>query len=178
MIAAAAGLRIGEILLLTTDDVTIIKDENNNVDAVVIAVTKGVVTLKGGKRLINGPKSIAGVRTVFFLGQDAKDVASHVEAVEPGQGGTGSAAGRADRSENAGAHRRGKPSPHERSREPENAAAEHGSAAHGRGRDGGGTTESQRRRRSQAERQRREAAQRAAERTAAHTVEGDGGLEF
>ena len=85
LIAAAAGLRIGEILLLTTDDVTIIKDENNNVDAVVIAVTKGVVTLKGGKRLINGPKSIAGVRTVSFLGQDAKDVASHVEAVEPGQ---------------------------------------------------------------------------------------------
>lgn len=99
-------------------------------------------------------------------------------SAEPGQGGTGSAAGRADRSGNAGAHRRGKPSPHERSREPEDAVAEHGSAARGRGRDGGGTTESQRRRRSQAERQRREAAQRAAERTAAHTVEGAGGFEF
>lgn len=85
LIAAAAGLRWGEIAPLTPEDIEVIlSPETGDVDAVRIHVTKAEVRLQGGKKEVKTPKSKAGVRVVSFFGQDAKDVAAHVRTVKPG----------------------------------------------------------------------------------------------
>lgn len=86
LIAAAAGLRWGEIAPLTPEDIEeILSPETGEVDAVRIHVTKAEVRLQGGKKEVKTPKSKAGVRVVSFFGQDAKDVAAHVRTVKPGE---------------------------------------------------------------------------------------------
>lgn len=86
LIAAAAGLRWGEIAPLTPEDIEVIlSPETGDVDAVRIHVTKAEVRLQGGKKEVKTPKSKAGVRVVSFFGQDAKDVAAHVRTVKPGE---------------------------------------------------------------------------------------------
>lgn len=86
LIAAAAGLRWGEIAPLTPEDVEVIlSPETGEVDEVRIHVTKAEVRLQGGKKEVKKPKSKAGVRVVSFFGQDAKDVAAHVRTVKPGE---------------------------------------------------------------------------------------------
>lgn len=86
LIAAAAGLRWGEIAPLTPEDIEVIlSPETGEVDEVRIHVTKAEVRLKGGKKEVKKPKSKAGVRVVSFFGQDAKDVAAHVRTVKPGE---------------------------------------------------------------------------------------------
>ncbi|OFP86537.1 site-specific integrase [Corynebacterium sp. HMSC059E07] len=86
LIAAAAGLRWGEIAPLTPGDVEVIlSPETGEVDAVRIHVTKAEVRLKGGQKEVKAPKSKAGVRVVSFFGKDAADVAKHMETVRPGE---------------------------------------------------------------------------------------------
>lgn len=86
LIAAAAGLRWGEIAPLTPEDIEVIlSPETGDVDAVRIAVTRAEVRLQGGKKEVKKPKSKAGVRVVSFFGSDAADVAGHVRTVKPGE---------------------------------------------------------------------------------------------
>ncbi|WP_408911531.1 tyrosine-type recombinase/integrase [Corynebacterium gottingense] len=86
LIAAAAGLRWGEIAPLTPEDIEVtLSPETGDVDAVRIAVTRAEVRLQGGKKEVKKPKSKAGVRVVSFFGSDAADVAGHVRTVKPGE---------------------------------------------------------------------------------------------
>lgn len=86
LIAASAGLRWGEIAVLTPEDVEINTDpETGDVDKVRIHVKAAEVRLKGGKKEIKEPKSRAGTRIVDFYGRDARDVAAHVRTIKPGE---------------------------------------------------------------------------------------------
>lgn len=82
VIAAIGGLRYGEATALQASDVSIERDDNGQVRAVRIAVTKGVVAV-GGRFEVGPPKSEAGIRTVAIFGEDAEVIAQHMADLEP-----------------------------------------------------------------------------------------------
>ncbi|WP_424806596.1 tyrosine-type recombinase/integrase [Rhodococcus sp. 27YEA15] len=84
IIAAAGGLRFGEVIGLTTDNVTVERDESGEVDAVRIAVTRSIVEGSGLVKVAKAPKSAAGKRVIAIFGHDARIVAEHVGATKPG----------------------------------------------------------------------------------------------
>lgn len=84
IIAAAGGLRYGEVLALATDDVTIERTADGEVDAVRIRVNKTVTERPGLPREAGPTKTAAGNRTVSIFGRDATIVATHVESVGEG----------------------------------------------------------------------------------------------
>lgn len=83
-IAAAGGLRKGEILALNGEDVIITRNDDGTVDSVQIIVTKSLAEPKGGgKRLVLTPKTKASMRAVIIFGRDAQVIADYVEDKEP-----------------------------------------------------------------------------------------------
>lgn len=76
IIAAAAGLRFGEVTALRARDVTIAKTDTGEVDSVRITVARQFVrTAKG--IIPSPPKSDAGIRSVTVFGADAVEIARH-----------------------------------------------------------------------------------------------------
>lgn len=85
-IAAAGGLRKGEILALNREDVIITRKDDDTVDSVQILVTKSLAEPKGGgQRIVLKPKTKASVRPVIIFGKDAQTIADYVEDKEPGK---------------------------------------------------------------------------------------------
>lgn len=85
-IAAAGGLRKGEIFALNREDIIITRKDDGTVDSVQILVTKSLAEPKGGgQRIVLKPKTKASVRPVIIFGKDAKTIADYVEDKSPGQ---------------------------------------------------------------------------------------------
>ncbi|WP_336879553.1 site-specific integrase [Rhodococcus globerulus] len=84
IIAAAGGLRFGEVIGLTSGDVAVERDDDDEVDAVRIAVVRSIVEGNGIAKVAGPPKSAAGRRIIAIFGHDARIVAAHVESVKPG----------------------------------------------------------------------------------------------
>lgn len=107
VVAAAGGLRMGEIRALRKEDITIVyvQDENNNdlgdIDGVVINIRKSVVEakkpleqrkkdrLKKGKHTAiesveKDPKTATSVRVVEIFGRDGLTLAEHVLGLDDG----------------------------------------------------------------------------------------------
>lgn len=78
VIAAAAGLRFGELTELRAQAVTIERDNDGAIDCARINVRSAVVSTKGG-RVVKDPKSAAGVRKIPVFGHDAAIVAEQVQ---------------------------------------------------------------------------------------------------
>ena len=78
IIAAAGGLRYGEVLALTTDDVIVEHTPDGDVDAVRIAVTKSVTERPGLPRQAGPTKTAAGNRIIAIFGRDAEIIATYV----------------------------------------------------------------------------------------------------
>lgn len=85
ILAAAGGLRFGEIIALTRDDITIELTDDGDVDAVRIAVTKSIAHTKRSGRVEGTTKSEAGERVVAIFGADAVTIAAHVKRITPGK---------------------------------------------------------------------------------------------
>ncbi|GEE02660.1 integrase [Gordonia spumicola] len=84
VIAAAGGLRYGEALGLTSDDVAVERDDDGDVDAVRVVVERSVVEGSGLARVAGPTKTAAGQRVIAIFGGDAAIVAAHVEGMKPG----------------------------------------------------------------------------------------------
>lgn len=107
VVAAAGGLRMGEIRALRKEDITIlyIKDDNNNdtddIDGVVVSIKKSVVEAKKSleqrkkDQLTKGkhtaiasvekdPKTATSVRVVPIYGRDGLTLAEHVLGLDDG----------------------------------------------------------------------------------------------
>ncbi|AIT61243.1 tyrosine-type recombinase/integrase [Corynebacterium doosanense] len=85
VLAAAGGLRFGEIIALTRDDITIELTNDGDVDAVRIAVARSIAHTKRSGRVEGTTKSEAGERVAAIFGADAVTIAAHVERVPPGK---------------------------------------------------------------------------------------------
>lgn len=85
VLAAAGGLRFGEIIALTSDDIAIELTDDGDVDAVRIAVTKSIAHTKRSGRVEGTTKSEAGERVVAIFGADAETIAAHVKTIAPGK---------------------------------------------------------------------------------------------
>nr|WP_238403779.1 tyrosine-type recombinase/integrase [Gordonia desulfuricans] len=84
VVAAAGGLRYGECLALTTDDVIIERDSAGEVDCVRLVVDDAVVEGAGIPRESGEVKTEAGVRGISIFGRDAQIIADHVANLSPG----------------------------------------------------------------------------------------------
>lgn len=84
VVAAAGGLRYGECLALTTDDITIERDDAGEVDCVRLVVDDAVVEGSGIPRESGSVKSEASVRGISIFGRDAQIIAHHVAGLPPG----------------------------------------------------------------------------------------------
>lgn len=85
VVAAAGGLRYGECLALTTDDVIVERDtETGEVDCVRLVVDDAVVEGAGIPRVSGEVKTEAGVRGISIFGRDAQIIADHVASLSPG----------------------------------------------------------------------------------------------
>jgi integrase len=77
-VAAASGLRFGELTALTRDDVTAVT--RNERKAYAIAVNKAVTFVKG-EFVVGKPKSRAGVRTVELSTEFTETIDLHMKSV-------------------------------------------------------------------------------------------------
>ena len=85
VVAAAGGLRYGECLALTTDDVIVERDtDTGEVDCVRLVVDDAVVEGAGIPRESGEVKTEAGVRGISIFGRDAQIIADHVVGLSPG----------------------------------------------------------------------------------------------
>ena len=82
VIAAASGLRWGEITELRVRDITIERNEDGELGAVRINVKRAVVYTPETGRLVTDTKSWAGKRNLAVFGLEAALVAAHVESLE------------------------------------------------------------------------------------------------
>nr|WTB31837.1 tyrosine-type recombinase/integrase [Streptomyces sp. NBC_00830] len=80
LLAAFTGLRRGELIGLRRRDL--------DLDAGTLRVRRNVAELHSGKRLVKGPKSAAGKRTVAIPAVIVTDLATHLAVLaEPGPDG-------------------------------------------------------------------------------------------
>ncbi|WOC14303.1 tyrosine-type recombinase/integrase [Gordonia sp. MP11Mi] len=84
VVAAAGGLRYGECLALTTDDMLVERDDKGDVDCVRLVVDDAVVEGAGIPRESGEVKTEAGVRGISIFGRDAQIIAEHVANLSPG----------------------------------------------------------------------------------------------
>lgn len=82
VIAAASGLRWGEITELRVRDISIERNEEGELGAVRINVKRGVIYTPETGRLVRETKSWAGKRNIAVFGLEAALVAAHVEALD------------------------------------------------------------------------------------------------
>lgn len=83
-LAAAGGLRFGEITALTRDDVTELLTPIGEIDGIEVNVCKAVVEDKG-KRLLDTTKTAGSNRKVIIYGKDALTVYGYVKEFSPGE---------------------------------------------------------------------------------------------
>ncbi|OBA67746.1 tyrosine-type recombinase/integrase [Gordonia sp. 852002-10350_SCH5691597] len=84
VVAAAGGLRYGECLALTTNDVIVDHTEDGEVDCVRLVVDDAVVEGSGIPRESGQVKSEASVRGISIFGRDARIIADHVAGLPAG----------------------------------------------------------------------------------------------
>lgn len=82
-VAVSAGLRFGEIIALTRDDVHAAHTDDGEVDHVIISVTKAVTHTKSHGRKLKGTKTNEA-RQLSVYGRDATIIAAYVEAITDG----------------------------------------------------------------------------------------------
>ncbi|PAT13284.1 site-specific integrase [Corynebacterium hadale] len=83
VIAAAGGLRKGEILALKTNDIAVVRVESGEVASVDITVNKSLYEAKDGTRGVGEPKTLASVRHVEIFGKDATTIADYIADKSP-----------------------------------------------------------------------------------------------
>lgn len=78
LLAAIGGLRYGEIIALTAQDIGIQHDGEGNVEAVRVQVNKQVVWLKKQGAVVGEVKALASNREISIFHEDAQVIAAHV----------------------------------------------------------------------------------------------------